>query len=33
MAVPDHAQKYADVPQSTNKKKTTKKVVIFLPAT
>jgi hypothetical protein len=30
MAIPDHGQKYAEVPQSTDEKKTGKKVVIFL---
>ena len=31
MAVPNHGQKYAEVPESTDEEKTGKKVVIFLP--
>jgi hypothetical protein len=31
MAVPNHGQRYADVPESTDEKKTGKKVVVFLP--
>jgi hypothetical protein len=32
MAVPEHGQRYAEVPQGTDEKETGKEVVVFLPA-